>query len=214
VSNAGDFGRRVAERRRQLGLSREEVGARSGMHPSFVQLIEEKPSRQLTRSALLRLSVALETTVDALSGAGLLAPPGRSAPLPQGELLPIDPESCEELLEPGGIGRVVMTTERGPVAIPVNFKMLEGDVVFRTMPSAEVVSAVDRGPISFEVDHFDDVLREGWSVLLTGQGHAVTDPAELEAVESLGVRPWAQGERDRFVRVAPSQLTGRRIRCG
>jgi nitroimidazol reductase NimA-like FMN-containing flavoprotein (pyridoxamine 5'-phosphate oxidase superfamily) len=213
VSNVGDLGRRVAERRRQLGLSWEQVAARAGMHPSFVQLIEECPSRQLTRAALVRLSVALETTVDALSGAGMLAPPGRSRPLQHTTLTPLDTESCKELIAPGGIGRVVMATERGPVAIPVNFKMLDGDVVFRTTPSAGVVSAMARGAVSFEVDHFDDALSEGWSVLLTGEGHAVTDPAELEAVVSVGVTPWAPDGRDRYVRIAPSQLTGRRIRC-
>lgn len=212
MSNVGDFGRRVAERRRELGLSQEEVASRAGMHASFLRLIEEGPSRQMTSRARWRLSVALETSVDALSGAGMLAPPGHGGPGRRGELVPIDPEFCGELLGPGGIGRVVMTTDRGPIAIPVNFKMLEGDVVFRTKPSAEVVAAAARGPISFEVDHFDDALGEGWSVLLTGTGHPVTDPAELEAVASLGVEPWAPGERDRFMRITPSQLTGRCIR--
>lgn len=212
MSNAGDFGRRVAERRRELGLSQEEVASRAGMHPAFLRLIEEQPSRQLTAAATWRLSVALETSVDALSGAGALNPPGASRAGPRPALAPLDPEACRELVAPGGIGRVVMTTDHGPVAFPVNFKMLNGDVVFRTLPSSEVVSEIDRGSISFEVDRFDEALGEGWSVLLTGEGHCVTDPAELEAVGSLGVAPWAGGERRCFVRIAPSAVTGRRIR--
>jgi transcriptional regulator with XRE-family HTH domain len=212
VSNVGDFGRRVAERRRELGLSREQVAARAGMHDSFLQLIEEHPSRQLTRATVVRLAAALETTVDALSGAGRLVPPGGSKERPRGVLTRLDAETCETLMAPGGIGRVVMTTERGPVALPVNYKMLGHDVVFRTMSSAEVVSAVAHGEISFEVDRFDEALGEGWSVLATGKGHAVTDPAELQAVEALGVSPWAAGTRDRFLRISPHQLTGRRIR--
>jgi transcriptional regulator with XRE-family HTH domain len=213
VSNVGDFGRRVAERRRELGLSREEVASRAGMHPAFLRLIEEEPSRQLTGAAIWRLSVALETSVDALSGAGVLSPPGaRRVAGPRPALATLDPEACHELMVPGGIGRVVMTTDHGPVAFPVNFKMLNGDVVFRTLPSAEVVSEIERGSISFEVDRFDEALGEGWSVLLTGEGHCVTDPAELEAVGSLGVAPWAGGERRCFVRIAPSAVTGRRIR--
>lgn len=213
LSHAADFGRRVAERRRELGLTLAQLGARAGMHPSFVKLIEEGPSRQLTRRALGRLSVALETSIDALSGAGMLAPPGRMAPLRRTALTRLDPEACTALMAPGGIGRLVMTTERGPVAIPVNYKMLGHDVVFRTMPSAEVCSALGCREVSFEVDHFDDVLREGWSVLVTGTAHAVTDPVELAAVGDLGIRPWVGGDRDRFVRISPGQATGRSIRC-
>jgi transcriptional regulator with XRE-family HTH domain len=212
VSNVGDFGRRVAERRQELGLSRDQVAARAGMHVSFLQLIEEHPSRQLTRASLVRLAAALETTVDALSGAGMLAPPGGSKEQRRGVLTRLDAETCEALMAPGGIGRVVMTTDRGPVALPVNYKMLDHDVVFRTMSSAEAVSAVGRGEISFEVDRFDEVLEEGWSVLVTGEGRAVTDPAELDAVEALGVSPWAAGSRERFLRISPHQVTGRRIR--
>lgn len=212
VCHAGDFGRRVAERRRELGLTLAQLGARAGMHPSFVKLIEEGPSRQLTRRALGRLSVALETSIDALSGAGMLAPPGRTAPFTRAALTRLDPEACNALMAPGGIGRLVMTTERGPVAVPVNYKMLGRDVVFRTMPSAEVCTAAATSEVSFEVDHFDDVLREGWSVLLTGKAHSVSDPEELATVADLGIRPWVGGNRDRFMRISPGQITGRSIR--
>jgi len=34
--------------------------------------------------------------------------------------------------------------------------------------------------VSFEVDHIDDTLHEGWSVLVHGQAHTISDEYELE----------------------------------
>ena len=68
------------------------------------------------------------------------------------------------------------------------------------------------GEISFEIDHLDEALTEGWSVLLTGHGRAVVDPSEYEQVASLGIAPWAGGRRDTYVVLSPIQVTGRRIR--
>ena len=35
------------------------------------------------------------------------------------------------------------------------------------------------GPVSFEADHFDLELGQGWSVLVRGEAHRVLQPAEL-----------------------------------
>ncbi len=212
MSRVGDLGRRVARRREELGISRDEVATRASMHPSFVELIEESPAPRLTTGALRRLASALDTTVDALSGGGMLAPPGRSVPPAGARTVQLDPETCRQRIEPGGVGRVVFGSPRGSVAVPVNFKVLNGDIVFRTDAAAEVVEAVRRGPVSFEVDHLDDALREGWSVLVSGTGRVVDGDAELESVRTLGITPWAGGTKDRYVRITPSVITGREIR--
>jgi len=214
MSNVGDLGRRVGERRRALGLSEEEVAERAGMHPSYVAMLEQSGSPQLTRAALWRLSAALETTVEALSGAGALAPPGGTAPTGRPVLRRLKDDECQRLISAGGVGRVVFDEARGPVALPVNFKMLGDDVVFRTTASAPFAAAIARGPVSFEVDHIDDALTEGWSVLLTGDGHTISDPEELAVAERLGVSPWAGDTRNVYVRLHPSVVTGRRIRRG
>jgi nitroimidazol reductase NimA-like FMN-containing flavoprotein (pyridoxamine 5'-phosphate oxidase superfamily) len=112
----------------------------------------------------------------------------------------------------GGVGRVVFVEDRGPVALPVNFRTLDGSVVFRTALNLKLDSALDGGPISFEVDHIDEALIEGWSVLVSGWGHVVVDADELRLVRTLGVTPWAGGDRDVYVRIMPTTHTGRRIR--
>ena len=47
---------------------------------------------------------------------------------------------------------------------------------------------------------------------MRGPAHHVTHPAELSRLqEDAAVWPWAGGEREVYVRIIPSQITGRRI---
>ena len=64
---------------------------------------------------------------------------------------------------------------------------------FRTELDSDPLSDLPNGEISFEVDHLDEALIEGWSVLLSGDGRATVEPSEYEFVESLGIAPWADG---------------------
>ncbi len=213
MTMAGDLARRISERRTALRLGIEDVASRAGMDPSYLASLESSPSPQLTRSALLRLAAALETTIDALEGARVLSPAGQYTPTSK---LPsfgtLEPGGCRTLIAKGGIGRVVVWSKRGPIALPVNFATSQDDIVFRTSADSELVHALTGGPISFEVDHIDDALTEGWSVLISGHAQVITDPDELASAQGLGIHPWASGARDVYVRLTPTQTTGRTIR--
>jgi nitroimidazol reductase NimA-like FMN-containing flavoprotein (pyridoxamine 5'-phosphate oxidase superfamily) len=94
----------------------------------------------------------------------------------------------------------------------VNFKMLDGDIVFRTS-NGSIARAVREGsPFSVEVDHLDEALGEGWSVLVSGRAEVISDPDVLAKVDALGLEPWAGGDRHVVVRVTPRAITGREIR--
>ncbi len=212
MSMAGDLGRRVTERRLELGLNPEEVATRAGMSTAYLRALEASPSPELRRAALWRLAAALETSVNFLTGSGMDEPPGRAEPPDRPLLESLSVDECRALVAPGGVGRVVFSNERAPVALPVNFGMLADNVVFRTESDSGLLSTLANGEISFEIDHIDEALTEGWSVLLSGDGRAVVEPSEYEQVESLGIAPWAGGRRDTYVVLAPIQVTGRRIR--
>jgi len=66
--NGTDLGRRAAERRRQLGLSRAQVARRARMPEGYVRDIEER-SAEINAGVLWRLAAALETTPRQLLGA-------------------------------------------------------------------------------------------------------------------------------------------------
>ena len=212
-SNVGDAGRRVARRRRELGLSVEDLAARAGMSPAYVRYLESQPA-QLTHPSAMRLAVALETTVDVLLGGGVELPAGQGGANPRAELEALSPEECRQFLAPGGVGRLVFLEARGPVALPVNFRMLGDDVVLRTAALSSVRSATQAGRVGFEVDHIDDAMREGWSVLVTGYAHEVREAEQLQQLEQLGVEPWSGDDRPFYVRIEPVEVSGRRIRSG
>ncbi len=127
----------------------------------------------------------------------------------------LDPETCLELLRrhPSRVGRVAVADDgRRPTIMPVNYAVDDDAVVFRTAEGAKFAAAVRHAYVAFEVDDVDVAWKEGWSVLVRGQAEEVTDPAELERVQALPLQPWARGTRDRFVRIRPETITGRRLR--
>ena len=206
----GDTGRRVAQRRRDLGLSRAELAQRAEMVERYVAYLEDEAAH-VPLISLSRLASALDTNVNELLGGDVEAAPGQR-PAASATLEKLDERECRKLLAAGGVGRFVFTTGRGPVAVPVNYRMIEGDVVFRTAEDTSLTSVSDAQPVSFEVDRIDDAMSEGWSVLVTGRVRRVS-PDELRQIEKLGIEPWAGGQRTVYLRLEPRELTGRRIQA-
>ncbi|HUA30125.1 MAG TPA: pyridoxamine 5'-phosphate oxidase family protein [Streptosporangiaceae bacterium] len=209
-----DLGRRIVEHRHRAGLSREEAASRAGMAPSYLRYLETSYSPNPSPSAVARLEDVLGLSAGTLAGAGLDVPPGRGSPPRHAapRPAPLTDAQCRGYLGTSGVGRFIFAGPRGPEAIPVNYAMLGDDVVIRTGRFTNLAGRAALSPVSFEVDHLDDVLAEGWSVLVRGDAHVVSTPAELELVRSLDIEPWAGGDRDTYVRLAVSEMTGRRIR--
>jgi nitroimidazol reductase NimA-like FMN-containing flavoprotein (pyridoxamine 5'-phosphate oxidase superfamily) len=128
----------------------------------------------------------------------------------------LDEEQCLMLVSEGGIGRIGYTGRFGPVVLPVNYELLDGTVVFRTAEHGPLDEDLRTGitdadyKVAFEIDSIDLATRRGWSVLIQGPAHHVTE-AEKDAVREAGVEPWAPGDRELFVRIIPSRITGRRV---
>ncbi|MFJ1730567.1 DUF1918 domain-containing protein [Streptomyces sp. NPDC088254] len=206
-----DIGRRLAAERRRRGLSREETARRARISSAYLAYLEEQPADP-SAATLLALAAALGTTATALRGADVELPPGQGQALPHPQLRDLGPQECRRLLFTHGVGRVAVSAPDGhPAVVPVNYDVLGDDIVFRTAPDSVAAAAVGT-EVAFEVDHVDEVMSEGWSVLAVGPADAVTEP---EAVRGLARHarstPWAGGERDLWVSIRPTRLTGRRI---
>ncbi|MFF9624631.1 helix-turn-helix domain-containing protein [Streptomyces griseosporeus] len=207
----GDLGRRIALRRTQLGLTREETAQRARMPGSYVRHLEEHPQAAPGTGALRRLAAALETTTAELTGATAGRPPGQGGAGRDAGLTVLDAEECRALLGAGGVGRLALLAVDGITVVPVNYSVVDGAVVFRTDPRATPARAAGRR-VAFEVDRVDDAFATGWSVLVRGTARAVTDPAEARrlAARAYG-EPWAGGLRPLWIRLDPTTLTGRRV---
>ena len=129
----------------------------------------------------------------------------------QRALRTLSPAECFGLLEPGGVGRVGFAAADGIMMLPVNFAVTRKTIVFRTAPDTLLAVYAD-GRISFQADHLDEALHEGWSVLVHGRAHKVTDEREVKQLEvRTRLEPWAAGPRDVYVRITPTRISGRRI---
>jgi nitroimidazol reductase NimA-like FMN-containing flavoprotein (pyridoxamine 5'-phosphate oxidase superfamily) len=131
----------------------------------------------------------------------------------------LDEDESRKLISGGGIGRIAYQSRYGPAVLPVNYRWYNGAVVFRTARHSTLDEDLQTGianaeyKVAFEIDDVDIESRQGWSVLIQGSAHHVTD-AEREAAERAGVEPWPSGERELFVRIRPDRITGRRIQPG
>ena len=206
----GDLSKRIAKRRAELGLSTAQVAVRARMSLRYLEYLERYPARP-TPAALRQLAAALQTTPAALLGAGAGAPPGHGRPADLRVISKLTPAECHRLIAPGGVGRIAFGTLSGPVVLPVNFAVLADTIVIRTAEGTIIDGHADE-KVALEVDHIDEALRQGWSVLVRGQAHRVMHPAELHRLqEDAVIWPWPGGEREVYVRIIPSQTTGRRI---
>jgi nitroimidazol reductase NimA-like FMN-containing flavoprotein (pyridoxamine 5'-phosphate oxidase superfamily) len=147
------------------------------------------------------------------------AVPGRepAAPGPAAHpraLRTLSPDECFDLLEPGGIGRVGFTSADGITMLPVNFAVTGKAIIFRTAPDT-LLAVHAHGQVSFQVDRLDQALCAGWSVLVHGRAHPVTDERAVKRLEDeTHLQPWAAGARDVYVRITPTRISGRRIQPG
>jgi nitroimidazol reductase NimA-like FMN-containing flavoprotein (pyridoxamine 5'-phosphate oxidase superfamily) len=122
------------------------------------------------------------------------------------------------LISAGGIGRIAYTSRFGPAVLPVNYKLYEGTIVFRTALGSPLDEDLRTGisgaeyHVAFEIDEIDLATREGWSVLIQGSAHHVDSEAERAPLIRAGVEPWPGGDRELFVRIIPRRITGRHIR--
>jgi nitroimidazol reductase NimA-like FMN-containing flavoprotein (pyridoxamine 5'-phosphate oxidase superfamily) len=123
----------------------------------------------------------------------------------------LSPAECLRLLATEEVGRVVYTDGALPAVRPVNYALDGHNIVFRVEKGSRLAEAIRDSVVAFEVDSLDRSGRIGWSVVATGVANLVNIGSELTRAISLGVAPWAPGNRAQFVRVTPGLLSGRRV---
>nr|WP_256725884.1 pyridoxamine 5'-phosphate oxidase family protein [Streptomyces sp. IMTB 2501] len=125
------------------------------------------------------------------------------------------PDESLRLLGSMPVGRLIFTRHALPTARPVNHVLDEGDIVIRTHESAALVSHARQngGPgvvVAYEADDIDLVTRTGWSVVVTGYCHLVTDPRQVTRYQEI-LHSWSDQHMDHVVRIRPDLITGIRL---
>ena len=118
---------------------------------------------------------------------------------------------CWELLAGAGVGRIGVLVDSAPEIYPLNFVVDGTSLVFRT-ESGSKLRGLDRNPtVCFEADGFDLATRKGWSVLVKGRAEDVVASEQLHRLRQLPLEYWGIGDKPHWIRVVPSEVTGRRI---
>lgn len=115
------------------------------------------------------------------------------------------------LLRGGEVGRVGVTIGALPAIFPVNYRVVDGAVVFRTTVDSSLLLAADGAVVAFEVDDYELSDRTGWSVLAVGTAQRVVDPTIVASADAAGLTPFVDGQREVVVRIVPTLLSGRRL---
>jgi nitroimidazol reductase NimA-like FMN-containing flavoprotein (pyridoxamine 5'-phosphate oxidase superfamily) len=116
------------------------------------------------------------------------------------------------------VGRIAFSGRFGLTVWPVNYRLHEGSIVFRTGQDSpmdeDLRTGLEHGEyqVAFEVDQIESGTREGWSVLIRGPAHHIVSEQERSAVARTGVTPWVGGSKERYIQIVPTRITGRRIR--
>lgn len=129
------------------------------------------------------------------------------------EPVAILPESeCWQLLASVSLGRLVTSVDGRPEIFPVNFVVQRRTVLFRTAEGTKLVSAAINNSVLFEADEHNVV--EGWSVIVRGMARTLRGDDQIEEAERAQLLPWTPTVKSHFVRIIPTQITGRRFRFG
>jgi uncharacterized protein len=131
----------------------------------------------------------------------------------QGRLTELTEAECLELLATRQVGRLAYCDQDGPLAVPVNYVIHDGNVLFRTSPHTSLGQHAPGAAVAFEVDEIDDFTQSGWSVLVRGPSEYV-DADDLPTAADARATPWPQGVRTLQVRIRPLSITGRRLLAG
>ena len=123
----------------------------------------------------------------------------------------LDVHACWELLRSVQVGRLAVLTDGRPDIFPINFVVDHGTVVFRTSDGTKLAAMMSAPDVAFEADAYDTGGRGAWSVVLRGQVQEITQLSDALDAMRLPLSPHYPGPKNRYLRVVPDAVTGRRF---
>ena len=124
----------------------------------------------------------------------------------------LDREDAWKLLKGQTVGRLAVSVAGRPDIFPVNFHADDTSLVFRTAPGSKLLEVTINATVAFEIDGYD--TDEAWSVVVKGTASVLEKQAEILAAEALDLRSWIPTVKPVFVRIVPTEVSGRRFQFG
>ncbi len=127
-------------------------------------------------------------------------------------ILVLDEEQSWKLLENTQHGRLVLVVSGEPDIFPINYAVQGRSLIFRTAPGTKLAKASVNDHVLFETDGI--LSDEAWSVIVRGTAERLETSAEIAEAEALNLQPWVPTVKDHYVRVTPTEVSGRHFRFG
>ena len=115
------------------------------------------------------------------------------------------------MLREASVGRLAVIVDGHPDVFPVNYKVDNESLVFRTGTGTKQ-QALDAGsPVALEADRVSAEFGMAWSVVV--KGRAVRATSTDQAIDAVGraLFPWQGIGKDYLIRIEPESVTGRRF---
>lgn len=127
-------------------------------------------------------------------------------------MVELDRDEALALLDSVNMGRIVFTRDALPAVRPVNHALIDGHLVVRTHEGTALTKAIDETGtvVAYEADMIDQQTHLGWSVVVTGFAHLVSDPEQLAQYEKL-VAPWVRHTMQHAVLIRLDMVNGFRM---
>ena len=123
----------------------------------------------------------------------------------------LNEEQCWNLLARGQVGRLALSVDGEPDIFPVNYVADGPRLLFRTAPGSKLAGLGENPRVAFEVDEYDDTYAA--SVIVKGVAERLQLQREIDEADALPLSPWIPTLKYRWVRIAPTQITGRAMVC-
>src|SRR5206468_7489972 len=90
-------------------------------------------------------------------------------------------DQCRDLLRRAAVGRVAVTVAALPAIFPVNYAVIDDEIVFLTGEGTKLRAALERAVVAFQIAHINESTGSGWSVMAVGLAEEITNPEEFSA---------------------------------
>jgi nitroimidazol reductase NimA-like FMN-containing flavoprotein (pyridoxamine 5'-phosphate oxidase superfamily) len=117
---------------------------------------------------------------------------------------------CLDLIRSAELGRIGVSVDALPAIFPVFLTLVDDFLVFRSIAGTKMSAAAAGAIVAVELDEFDPATGQGWSVLVRGVAHAISDGERADLARERLRASWV-GDGDGLVEVSVDLVTGRRI---
>lgn len=138
-------------------------------------------------------------------------PPAMTTDEPGSGVIHLEVNVCWALLRSQEVGRLAVSIADRPEIFPINFVVDHGTLVFRTAEGTKLAGAVKGEAVAFEADGYEPTTGEAWSVVVKGHAEEIARAHDLLDTVDLPLFPWHAAPKQRFVRIVPHEVSGRRF---